>query len=49
MRYMLLVYLDEQALDEAERDQCYGESVQLTNDLNSSRRTATQAPIKATG
>ena len=29
MRYMLLIYGDEQSLDETEREQCYGESVQI--------------------
>ena len=29
MRYMLLIYLDEQALSETEREQCYAESTQL--------------------
>ncbi len=35
MKYMLLVYLDEQALSEAEREHCYVESAQLTQQLNS--------------
>ena len=34
MQYMLLVYLDENALSEAERNACYDESVQLTQDLH---------------
>jgi hypothetical protein len=29
MKYMLLVYLDEQSLSESEREQCYVESAQL--------------------
>ena len=29
MTYMLLVYLDEQALSESEREKCYVESAQL--------------------
>jgi hypothetical protein len=33
---MLLVYLDEQSLSEAERSQCYMESAQLAQELNSS-------------
>ncbi len=48
MRYMLLVYLDEQALDEAEREQCYGESVQLTQELNSSGHYLAAAPLHPT-
>jgi hypothetical protein len=36
MRYLLLVYSDEQAWSESEREHCYGESSQLAQDLNSS-------------
>ena len=48
MRYMLLVYLDEQALDETEREQCYSESVQLTQELNSSGNYLAAAPLHPT-
>ena len=48
MRYMLLVYLDEQELDETEREQCYGESVQLTQELNSSGHYLAAAPLHPT-
>ena len=48
MRYMLLVYLDEQALDQKEREQCYGESVQLTQELNSSGNYLDAAPLQPT-
>jgi hypothetical protein len=34
MKYMLLIYLDEQALSEAEREQCYVESTQLAHELD---------------
>src|SRR6266705_7154299 len=34
MKYILLVYLDEHAMDEAERKQCYVDSAQLTQELN---------------
>jgi hypothetical protein len=34
MKYMLLVYLDEQAMTDEERADCYVESAQLTQDLN---------------
>lgn len=33
MKYMLLIYLDEQSLDDAEREACYVESTQLANKL----------------
>ena len=48
MQYMMLVYLDEQALDEAERQQCYGESVQLTHDLHASGQFLAAAPLHPT-
>ena len=34
MRYMLLIYLDEQALDETERQKCYVESAQLAQEIH---------------
>lgn len=34
MKYMLLVYLNEQAMTDEEREHCYVESAQLTQDLN---------------
>jgi hypothetical protein len=34
MRYMLMVYGDEQAWTDAEREACYVESAQLTRQLN---------------
>ncbi len=48
MRYMLLVYLDEQALDETDREQCYVESAQLTQELNSSGHYLAASPLHPT-
>ncbi len=50
MRYMLLVYLDEQALSESEREHCYVESAQLARDLSAQRelRFCRSAPPVAT-
>ena len=48
MRYMLLIYLDEQALSEAEREQCYGDSVQLANQLNTAGQYLAAAPLHPT-
>jgi hypothetical protein len=45
MRYMLLVYLDEQAWDQTEREQCYAESVQLTQELHASGHYLAAAPL----
>lgn len=45
MKYMLLVYLDEQALSETERNQCYVESAALTQDLNKSGHYLHASPL----
>jgi hypothetical protein len=45
MRYMLLVYLDEQALNETEREQCYVESTQLTHELDARGKFLAAAPL----
>jgi hypothetical protein len=34
MKYMLLVYMDEQAMTDEERQHCYVESAQLTQELS---------------
>jgi len=48
MKYMLLTYLDELALSETEREQCYGESAQLAQDLNSKGQYLAAAPLHPT-
>ena len=45
MKYMLLVYLDEQALSEDEREHCYIESAQLAQELNSSKQYLDASPL----
>lgn len=45
MKYMLLVYLDEQALSDSEREQCYVESAQLTQDLNTTGNYLHASPL----
>lgn len=45
MKYMMLVYLDEQAMTEAEREHCYVESAQLTQQLNSSGQYLDASPL----
>ena len=45
MKYMLLVYLDEQAMTDEERDHCYVESAQLAQDLNSSGQYLDASPL----
>jgi hypothetical protein len=34
MKYMLLIYMDEKAMSEPEREQCYKDSAQLTHELH---------------
>ncbi len=45
MKYMLLVYLDEQAMSDAEREHCYVESAQLAQELNSSGQYLDASPL----
>lgn len=45
MKYMMLVYLDEQAMSESEREHCYVESAQLTQELNSSGQYLDASPL----
>ena len=48
MRYMLLIYLDEQALGEAEREHCYVESTELARELNSQGHYLAANPLHPT-
>lgn len=45
MKYMLLVYGDEHAWDEAEREQCYKDSAQIAHEIRSSGRQLVAAPL----
>lgn len=45
MKYMLLIYSDEQAWSENEREHCYAESTQLTHELNASGQYLAAAPL----
>jgi hypothetical protein len=45
MKYMLLVYGNEQAWDEAEREQCYKDSAQVAHDLRAAGLDAVAAPL----
>jgi hypothetical protein len=42
---MLLIYMDEQAMSDAEREHCYAESTQLTHDLNAKGQYVDAAPL----
>ena len=48
MKYMLLVYLDENALSPAEREDCYIKSAQLTQDLHKTGNYVDAAPLHLT-
>jgi hypothetical protein len=45
MKYMLLVYLDEQAMTDAEREHCYVESAQLAQNLSSTGKYLDASPL----
>ena len=45
MRYMLLVYLDEQTLSDSEREHCYVESAQLARDLSANGNYISAGPL----
>ena len=45
MKYMLLVYGDEQASDEAEKEQCYQESAQMAHRIRSTGQYRGGAPL----
>jgi len=47
MKYMLLIYYDEQALGEAEREQCFGESALLAQELNSNGQYLAANPLQS--
>jgi hypothetical protein len=46
MKYMLLVYTDEQAWTDAERERCYGESTQLAHQLKSNGQFLATSPLQ---
>jgi hypothetical protein len=46
MKYMLLIYADEHAWTETEREQCYGESTQLAHQLKSKGQYLAANPLQ---
>ena len=46
MKYMLLIYADEKAWTEAERQQCYGESKQLAHTLKANGQFLATSPLQ---
>jgi hypothetical protein len=48
VKYMLLIYGEENALDETEREQCYQESVRLAHQLDAAGQFLATAPLRPT-
>ena len=48
MKYMLLIYLDENALDESERELCYRESTELAQEIQAAGQYLAAAPLHPT-
>ena len=48
MQYMLLIYGEEKALDQKEREACYEESKRLTHDLHAKGQFRAAAPLYPT-
>src|SRR5271170_3121412 len=46
MKYLLLIYADEQAWTETERAQCYSESTQLAHQLKANGQFLGTAPLQ---
>jgi hypothetical protein len=48
MKYMLLIYGDENALSETERQECYAESTKLVHDIHSKGQYLAANPLQPT-
>jgi hypothetical protein len=48
MKYMLLIYLEEQAISEAEREHCYKDSAQFAHQLEAKGQYLAAAPLHPT-
>ncbi len=48
MKYMLLVYLDEHCMSEAQRQQCYRDSAELARELHASSNYIDGSPLEFT-
>jgi len=47
VKFMLLIYLNEKALDEPERQACYRESIQLAHELRAAGQYLDAAPLQS--
>lgn len=48
MKYMLLIYADEKALDESKRQDCYAESKQVAHDIKANGHYLAANPLHPT-
>jgi hypothetical protein len=48
MKYAMLIYLDETASSEKQREECYRDSVQLAQDLNTNGKYLSAVPLHPT-
>ncbi len=48
MKYLLLIYMDENALSQREREDCYGESLDLAHQLHMAGQYLGAAPLHPT-
>jgi hypothetical protein len=46
MKYMLLIYMNENAMNENEREQCYKNSTQLAHDLKTNGQYLSASPLQ---
>jgi hypothetical protein len=46
MKYMLLIYMSEDAMNQAEREQCYNDSTQLCHELQSRGQFVAASPLQ---
>ena len=47
MKYMLLIYMDEQAMSETERQECYVESTELAHQLQAKGQYVAASPLQS--
>ncbi|HEY9643731.1 MAG TPA: YciI family protein [Coleofasciculaceae cyanobacterium] len=45
MKYLLLIYMDENAMSDTEREHCYVESAQVAQDLHTQGQFVASAPL----
>jgi hypothetical protein len=45
MKYLLLIYMEENAMSDTEREHCYVESAQLAQDLHTKGKFVASAPL----